>query len=328
MTRAMGLGISVAAALAGCGDDGEATGGETTATETSAGSGSSVDSTGGDPDPGEALAFLPRIAGLWAGPVDSMTSAGDFPTMNMDVRAADANTLFCRSDLDGGNSLRFAFALEHHGDADVLVFRNGGYFQGILRDTRTTLVEADVAAERWRFCAISGGCAYVDATFDFDGADHLDLHVDVMTMVHFDWPADRAETRSLPEPFPAEPQGQPGDQPFPTLPSLRASASWSEPLAEPTRVWLVLSSTPCLGGACTPSRFVSAAAEAGATSVEILLEQVHAGEYRANGVLDRNGNLATTLFPDAGDTISPPDQAVTIAPSGESELPLVLAIDL
>jgi hypothetical protein len=329
MTQQLGSTTAIAVALCACGDGGGAEGAATSAASASAEASSGEGSTGGASND-DALAFFPRIVGLWAGPVDSTTSVGDFPIKNMDVRAADANTLFSRVDLDGGNSLRYAFAFEHQGDRDVLVFRNGGYFQGVLRDTRTELVEADLAEERWRFCAIGPGCGYVEATFDFEGEDHLDMHVDVMMMTHFDWPAVREQPRELPQPFPADPSGQPGDQPFPDMPTLRVTASWSTPLAADTPVWIVLSTEACFpAGACTPSRFISATAAAGSTSVEIPIEQIHAGDYFANGMLDRNGNLAGTLFPDGGDTVSvPPDRAITVAPSGETTLALVLSYDL
>jgi len=46
--------------------------------------------TTGDPDMDAAAhALFERWPGLWVGPVDSMTSVGDFPTMSMDARPAD-----------------------------------------------------------------------------------------------------------------------------------------------------------------------------------------------------------------------------------------------
>src|SRR5690606_24749603 len=154
----------------------------------------SGDETGGMAD-GVAEAFLERLLGLWVAPVTSWTSVGNFPTMNMDVRLASPSVVFSRVDLDGGNNLRFAFAFEDHDGSIQLVFRNGGYFQGILRDTRTRLEDYDLQEERFRFCALVAGCAYVDAVFDFDGPDRLDLDVTVMGMMHIHWSPTRVETR-------------------------------------------------------------------------------------------------------------------------------------
>ena len=78
------------------------------------------DSSGGTPDAADPSAFFVSIAGLWVAPVTSWTSAGSFPTMNMDVRAASDGVLFSRVDLDSDNSLRFAFALEEHEGQPVL----------------------------------------------------------------------------------------------------------------------------------------------------------------------------------------------------------------
>lgn len=333
---------------AGCpSDDVEGTGSTQTATESGPGSTSSVTGstgapsgtssdagsgtdTGGMADDAGATALLERLPGLWVGPVDSNTSVGDFATMNMDVRAADAKVLFSRVDLDPDNSLRFAFSFEEHDGNVELVYRNGGEFQGILRDTRTVLVEADVEQERFRFCALSAGCAYVDATFDFDGPDDLLLDVDVMGMMHIDWPARRAETRSVPDPFPSSPEPNADDAAFPPMPTLRATLSWNEPLEAPTDVWLILSTTDCgfTPGSCSPSRFLEVSAPTGATEAEILFEQIHPGEYKANAILDRNGNVGSLLFPDTGDTVSIPNQAVSIEATGESTASLALTLDV
>lgn len=284
--------------------------------------------SGGMADPAATMEFFARIPGLWIGPLDSTTSVGDFPTMNMDVRAADGHTLFSRVDIDGGNNLRFAFAIEDH-DGPSLVFRNGGYFLGMLRDSRTVLAEADLEAERFRFCSIDMGCEYISAVFDFEGEDGLDMHVDVRGTTHFDWPATRAELRETDGPFPADDVPQPGDGPFPEMPSLAASLTWTTPLEADTDAWIILSTTNCgLSGGCTPSRFIHATAPAGSTSVEMLIEQIHAGDYKANAILDRNGNLAGTFFPDSGDTVSVPNKAVSIAPTGTTDVSVPLLVDV
>jgi hypothetical protein len=298
-------------------------------TSSSADSSSGADTTGGMSDPTAASELFARIPGLWVGPVDSTTSAGDFPTMNMDVRAADGHTLFSRVDLDGGNAVRYAFVIEQHEGEDTLVFRNGGYFLGILRDSRTQLFEVDLGAERWTFCSIAAGCEYIRATFDFEGPDTLDMHVDVMGTTHFDWPATRAELRDIDVPFPADDTAQPGDAPFPEMPTLEATLTWTEPLAEPSDVWIILSTTNCgLTGGCTPSRFIRGQADAGATSIVLVLEQIHADDYKANAMLDRNGNLAGTFLPDAGDTVSVPNTAVVVGATGTTEISVPLLVDI
>jgi hypothetical protein len=288
-----------------------------------------ADTTGGTADPTATAEFFARWPGLWVGPVDSTTSAGDFPTMNMDVRPAEGHTLFSRTDLDGGNSLRMAMVVEQQGGEDVLVFRNGGYFLGILRDTRTTLVEADLEAERWRFCSLTAGCDYIDAVFDFEGPDGLDMHVEVKGTTHFDWPATRAELREIDGPFPVDDVAQPGDAPFPDMPTLRATLNWTTPLEADSDAWIILSTTACgLGGGCTPSRFIRGRADAGATSLVLELDQIHADTYKANAMLDRNGNLAGTFLPDAGDTVSIPNTEVVVDPTGTTEVSLALLVDL
>jgi hypothetical protein len=290
----------------------------------------SSDSTTGDEPLDPEHAFLQRLPGLWTAPVTSSTSAGSFGIMSMDIRSVDGRVLFSRVDLDSDNSLRFAFAREAHDGNDVLVFRNGGEFKGLLRDTRTALHEVDAEAGTFRFCAIAGGCGYVDALFTFTDDDRLDLDVDVLGMMHIHWGAQRTETRELPEPFPSDDTPLPGDAPFLEMPQLRTTVQWSTPLSEPTDVWIILSTTACgfAPGSCTPSRFLKTRAEAGTTSAELTLEQLHPGTYRLNAMLDRNGNLAGTLFPDTGDGIAVPNAEIEVAPEGESEATATIVLDL
>jgi hypothetical protein len=280
-------------------------------------------------DEAAELELLRRLGGLWVAPVSSWTSVGDFPTMNMDMRPADDRVLFSRVDLDADNALRFAFSRETHDGSPVLVYRNGGLFAGLARDTRTRLVEHDPEAETWRFCAITGGCMYVDASFDFDGDDAFTLHVKVAGMDHMRWSPTRREERDLSSLDEALPSAA-ADVPFPEMPSARITLTWSTPLEEATEAWVILTTTDCgfAPGSCTPSRFMRTVAPEGATGAELLIEQIHAGSYKANAVLDHNGNLGATLFPDGGDSVSLPNQTLEIAPEGETEASFAITVDL
>ncbi|MEM9458797.1 MAG: hypothetical protein AAGF11_31760 [Myxococcota bacterium] len=292
--------------------------------------GDAVDSTGQPPSEDPSVAFLRRLPGLWVAPVTSMTSVGDFPIMAMDIRPADDRTLLSRVDLDADNNLRFAFVIEEHDGEPTLVFRNGGYFLGLLRDTRTTLVDHDPDAQTWRFCAVTAGCDYVDARFSFPADDALTLSTDVMGRPHMHWEGILREDRPLDGDFPYDDTPGGADDPFPPMPSLRVTLSWTDPVIAPVDAWIVVSTTECgpIPGSCHPSRFARTTADAGATSVELVLDQVHAGDYFATALLDHNGNLAGTLFPDSGDLVSLPNQTVEIADRGESTASLSLLVPL
>lgn len=316
-----GSGSSSETGTLGSTSSGQETGSEQTGSASTAADGSS-----GGPSEADPAVFFAAIAGLWVAPVTSWTSAGSFPTMNMDVRAASEDVLFSRVDLDADNSVRFAFALEEHDGQAQLAYRNGGEFLGIPRDSRTILHETD--GQVWRFCALAGGCGYIDARFDLSQTDTLRLDVDVLGMRHIEWIATRREARALGGAFPT-PATQPGDAPFPPMPQLLVEASWDEPLAAPADVWVVLSTTPCgidpLAN-CVPSRFMRAEAEAGATGVALTIDQIHPGAYRANAVLDRNQNMAAgILLPDSGDGVSwPLDAGADVPDSGVGTLPIDL----
>lgn len=305
--------------------------------ETTAGTETAETSSGDSADTGAegpaGLEFVPALAGLWTGPV-TMTPLGAFPTMNMDLQFVDGQVLFSRADLDAANSLRFAFSVETIAGADTLIYRNGGYFLGILRDSRTVLVEHEgVAGEgpaSYRFCALDGGCDYIDALWEFDDAEHLVLDVKVEGMQHVYWLAERVQTRPVPEGLPEglESQGA-GDAPFPEMPSLRATVTWMDPLAMPGDVWVLLSKQDCgINELCDFSRSLLTTVEAGAVSGELLIDQLHPGDYKITAFLDRDQNLAETLFPGTGDGVSLPNGPVTVAPSGETTTTVPILVEL
>ncbi|HEY8377962.1 MAG TPA: hypothetical protein VIK91_15805, partial [Nannocystis sp.] len=79
---------------------------------------------------------------------------------------------------------------------------------------------------------------------------------------------------------------------------------------------------------CTHSRSLMTAVRAGATSASLTMKQIHAGDYKLTAILDRNGNLPETLFPDAGDGLSLPNQAITVKPEGETTVKTMIWVDL
>lgn len=298
----------------------------TTGDETTA----AADTSGGVAPDADSAEFFEAIVGLWVAPVTSWTSAGSFPTMNMDVRAASDTVLFSRVDLDAENSLRFAFQLEEHDGQVQLVFRNGGDFLGIPRDSKAVLEEH--TGDTWRFCALSAGCGYIDASFTFESSERLRLDVDVMGMRHIEWVANRRETRSLDGAFPT-PLPEASDAPFPPMPQLDIEAQWSVPLEQDADVWVILTDTDCglnPVANCVPSRYMLAEAPAGSSNVTLTIEQIHPGRYSANAVLDRNQSIsAGVLLPDAGDAVSFPLDAPTDVPTeGTGTLTLMLNADI
>jgi len=276
---------------------------------------------GGAPMPGdggvEGVELLGRLAGLWSGPA-TMTRLGNFPQMSFDLRPVGDGFVFGQTELDGANTLRFGLNIETHGGRDVLAYRNGGFFTGVLRDSRTALVES--GPDTWRFCSVTPqGCGYIDARFTLNGTN-LVVDARVRGMPHMYWNAQRRETRTVPAPFPASLASQgDGSAPWPAMGSLRVNASWLGALAQPADVWLLLTTTACLPSfACSPSRSVSAAVASG-TTVTLTLPSVHAGSYKATVLVDLDRNFASVLRPSSGDRLAV-DLDVTVAASGEVTL--------
>lgn len=322
-------------ALGACGDAAATDSPETESAETSAGDGDGDGDSATTGDDGEivGLDLMTRLAGLWTGAA-TMTPLGVFEPMNMDLRAADDHVLFSRVDLDAQNSLRFAFSIETIAGQDRLIYRNGGYFLGQLRDSRT-IVESHTPVDQdgvgaWQFCAVDGGCDYIDARFEFQSPTELVFDVKVMGQQHVLWLAERVEARALPDPFPVDESSQGnGDAPFPPMPTLIVDASWPDPLVEPADVWILLSAQDCpLMDFCNFSRSIRGTADVGATSLELTIDQVHGDSYRLNAILDRDQNLAETLFPGSGDAVSLPNQPVEIAAEGTSMSAVTILVEL
>ena len=268
-----------------------------------------------------------RLAGLWSGPA-TQTRLGNFPLMNVDFRPVNGQVLFGRVDLDEANALRFAFSIETHNGQERLIYRNGGYFLGILRDDRTELLEVDQPEERYHFCHLTRGCDYTDVIFDFDGPERLHFRVLVRGQVHVDWQATRLEERPLAPGFVEglESQGR-GEAPIPTMPTLEVTTRWAGALVAPAPVWLIVSASGCSLNSCVQSRQLRAVAPAGATQVNLRLREIHAAGYEVLVVLDRNGDLAVTQSPGSGDGLSFP-QAITVAATGTTAVTAAIAFDL
>ena len=266
-------------------------------------------------------ALLSKLVGLWSGS-GRQTPLGDFPLMNMDLRPVGAYTLFGRSDLDADNNLRFALDVESSGARELLVFRNGGYFQSILRDTRAGLIEHSEAS--YRFCALSGGCNYLDARWTFSAADRVELDVKVRGKQHLLWAAQRSEDRVAPQPFPADSQAHASDHdPFLPMPSLRVRVDWTDPLPAPADVWVLISRDGCSLSGCKTSRSLLALAATNDKSAELVFNQIHAGRYQVMALLDRDRSFRSTVSPSRGDGVTwPLNAAVEIAPTGETQADL------
>lgn len=274
------------------------------------------------------VSLLSRMAGLWSGPA-TQTPLGDFAQMNMDFRSPDNHSLFARCDLDSLDALRLMLSIETFDGQDQVVFRNGGYFQGMQRDDRTNLVAVAETESTYELCSESSGCGYIDARFSFPTSDQLLLNVKVKGNQHLTWTARRKETRDVGTPFPIDEGSQGlGTAPMPSLSQLRATVTWTSPLAAAGTVWVILSTTPCQSIDCTVSRSLSVSAPAGATSAAFSFDQLFDGSYYGLAIVDPDNTLNQTLVPSTGDSISIPNQVVMVPKSGQGTAAFTIAYTL
>ncbi|MGH7438782.1 MAG: hypothetical protein ACRENE_24100 [Polyangiaceae bacterium] len=168
------------------------------------------------------IEFLQRIAGVWGG-INSNTPLGfDFP-MTVEFSPTDPSFLFGKYLLDANDTVCWGFNIETYAGKTVVAFRNGGYLDGVLRDSRLQLVDHDTAGGKYHFCAVLehglpvDGCNYIDATYTFSAPDHMLFVVTTMSgKPHVHWDATRTQVVSLPNPFPASTASQGnGSAPWP-----------------------------------------------------------------------------------------------------------------
>jgi hypothetical protein len=278
------------------------------------------DSDVGDPQAGVLL--LQRVAGLWTGPATSTTALGDFPVMSMDMQDVAGTMVFGRGDFDDSNAIRFGLAIEDVEDRPTLVFRSGGLFAGFSRDSRAGLLEHDDELGMYRFCDVPRGCGYVDSTWSIQG-DELLLTAVVQSRPHMRWEARREEARAVP--IVDDRNEHAGD--FPSMATLTSTIAFPAVAAD-ADVWLLLTTTPCgLSFACTPSRSKRVSVVAGASRAVVVLEQLHAGDYAANAILDRDRNLADALVPTPGDGAARLDAQIIVGSTDVSEtMPIVFTV--
>jgi hypothetical protein len=174
------------------------------------------------------LDFFKRIVGKWSG-INSNTPVGFSFPMTVEFTAADDGMVFGKFELDANNNVLWGFNIETYGGQDVLAYRNGGYLFGILRDSRTKLVEHDPARGYYRFCAVKErgfpvhGCSYIEASYTFIGPDKMLFEVTTRSgKPHVYWEATRVQAGSLPDPFPATTASQgDGSAPWPDAAGIR-----------------------------------------------------------------------------------------------------------
>jgi hypothetical protein len=286
----------------------------------SAGTGGGTSSTGGGSGGGgiAGVDLLAKLPGLWSGPA-MMTPLGNFPHMAFDLRPVDNQFVFGQAELDSADTLRFGFNIETYGGRDVLAYRNGGYFQGVLRDSRTSLQDSDGGT--WHFCYVGdGGCSYIDAKFTVtDTTLVLDTHV--RGQPHVYWNATKLESRTVPQGFPSDLASRgDGSAPWPTLATVQVNASFGAAVTADADAWLILTTTACFPTfGCNESRAVSVAVPAQSSMAQLSLPNVHAGAYKVSVILDVDKNFASTLGPSSGDRVAV-DQDLTVPASGTATL--------
>jgi len=169
------------------------------------------------------IELMRRLAGTWTGLNNASRPVAYVFPMTVSFRPEGDNFLYGEYVVSSTDNVIWGFSVEDYGKGPVLAYRNGGYLLGLLRDSRTQLVEFDAAAGFYRFCAVKehglpvDGCNYIDAQYTFLSENEVRFVVTTRSGTpHVDWTGTRTEQIALPDVFPAtiESQGD-GSAPWP-----------------------------------------------------------------------------------------------------------------
>jgi hypothetical protein len=77
--------------------------------------------------------ILPKLKGIWNGPVTSTTALGGYPEWIVDFRPISPSQISAKNELDTLNDINMSFFIALYKDQYTICFRNGGSFAGSKR---------------------------------------------------------------------------------------------------------------------------------------------------------------------------------------------------
>lgn len=120
----------------------------------------------------EGYNILNKLKGIWNGPVASPTPLGGFSEWIVDFRPISPSQISAKNELDSINDIFMSFFIAKYDCEYVMAFRNGGGFDGNVRNSYMIIdsVYETASLSFYRFVdPVSGGNrVYTDVTFKQD----------------------------------------------------------------------------------------------------------------------------------------------------------------
>lgn len=288
-----------------------------------------------------------QILGVWNGPLTSGTDLGNAEEWAVDFRPIAGGHVLGSSELDSKNDIFMAFLGAQYGADSIVVFRNGGHWDGRERISycRIDSVSETAQSSFYRFVDFVKGAANIRADFLFRN-DSLYAEVHTFRGFHFRWQAKRVNNQAwqqarqhwnypqpeirwdLTEAFGGRTistfyNGDPDPYAESKLPyvgsiSCTVEGESSHPLTSVESVFFVLTPQPAfqnnipnLDSLRARSRYVILRPSQEQTFV---FPYAHPGTYYVNCFADRNSNGLI----DSGDYMAfPPDMVATLESDGQ-----------
>jgi hypothetical protein len=318
---------------------------------------SKKDTENNPPPAGVALkgfSFYQRINAIWGGPVNSY-HLGLFPEWVVDMRAISEAQTSSKNELDAQNDIFMGFFNAKRGNDSLVIFRNGGYFQGMQRISYLKCDSERVTptSAYYRFVDLNAGAARLYSTFLFKG-DSLIMETYSRNVFHERWSARRrdstkANAANLNFGFPKrtivrdmtndyvgradavafsynEDVYPESAMPYLGKINLTVTKSSNVTVTPSSKVLVLLTTKSIFNGGFVPnyanldlkSRYVVIPGWNGTGSTGFTFNYAHPGTLYLNVVLDKNGNN----IPDSGDFLAfaERDKLVTLAPLGTTNV--------
>lgn len=122
--------------------------------------------------------ILEQIPGIWNGPVTSSTPLGSYPEWIVDFRPISASNVSAKNELDDLNDIFMSFFIVKHDCEAKVAFRNGGGFDGNVRNSYMLIdsVYESASLNFYRFSdpVSDGNRVFSEVTFK---QDSMKIHV-------------------------------------------------------------------------------------------------------------------------------------------------------
>jgi hypothetical protein len=273
---------------------------------------------------------LADFNGIWSGGLES-ARLGNFGLWVVDMRAISPSQTSCKNELGAQNDIFMGFFVGIRGNDSLLIFRNGGYFQGMQRISylRCDSVRSNSSERYYRFVDLNAGASRLWSSFTFR-RDSVIMETYSNGAFHMRWRARRTDTtqaklasavhnfprrvvaRNLTGAYAGRPDAvafsfaedvyPESAMPYLGRLTVNITRSATVPVSSTDKILVVLTPEDVFNGGLFPDfnvlnkrmRYVILSGWNGTGTTSFTFNYAHPGTYYLNVVLDKDNNGAPT----------------------------------